>query len=329
MTARKALPVFLALCFLVPSCRAPKTRLYTIGYLQLLESPTNADVRRGFMKALEDKGFKDGLNIRVKIGNAMNDISQVQRLAQEFVMEPVDVLVAVSTPSLQTALISTQTIPIVFTSVANPYLTRAGISPAEHLPNVTGVASTGPIRQALVFMKEVLPNVKRIGTLWTPSERNSEYYLELARAAAWDLDLEIIAVPVANSSEVLLAAQVLVNKKIDAIYQISDNTINASFEALGKVAEENRVPLFGGFLLATRSGACAALGLDFFDMGFKTGEVVIRIKNGEKPVTIPFQSMTSVKLSLNLPAAERQGVAFPAGIQDRAGEIIRAGQNRD
>jgi putative ABC transport system substrate-binding protein len=281
------------------------------------------------MKALEDKGFEDGVNVRVKIGNAMNDISQVQRLAQEFVTEPVDVLVAVSTPSLQTALISTQTIPIVFTSVATPYLTRAGISPAEHLPNVTGIASTGPIRQMLVLMKEVLPNMKRIGTLWTPSERNSEYYLELARAAASDLDLEIIAVPVANSSEVLLAAQVLVNKKIDAIYQISDNTINASFEALGKVAEENKVPLFGGFLLATRSGACAALGLDFFDMGYKTGEIVVRIKNGEKPVTIPFQSMTSINLSLNLAAAEKQGVTFPAGVKARAGEIIKAGGNLD
>jgi putative ABC transport system substrate-binding protein len=329
MTARKVWLVILALCFFVPSCRTPETRLFTIGYLQLLESPTNADVRRGFMKALEDKGFKDGVNVRVNIGNAMNDISQVQRLAQEFVTEPVDVLVAVSTPSLQTALISTQTIPIVFTSVANPYLTRAGISPAEHLPNVTGIASTGPIRQTLVLIKEVLPNVKRIGTLWTPSERNSEYYLELARAAASDLDLEIIAVPVANSSEVLLAAQVLVNKKIDAVYQISDNTINASFEALGKVAEENRVPLFGGFVLATRSGACAALGLDFFDMGYKTGEVVVRIKNGEKPVTIPFQTMTNIKLSLNLSAAEKQGVTFPAGVQARAGEIIKAGLNRD
>lgn len=321
---RKAALLTLCLALAFPLCRKPEKRLYAVGLLQLLESPTNAEVERGFVRALEDHGLKDGQNIRLLIRNGGGDIAQVQQIAQGFVKESVDIIVTVTTPCLQAVLIVTQKIPIVFTSVANPYLTRAGISPVEHLPNVTGVASTGPIRQTLEFIHRVLPKVKRVGTLWTPSELNSEYYLELARAAAAELGLEIIAVPVANSSEVLLAAQVLVNKGIDAIYQISDNTINASFEAMGKVAEENRIPLFSGFLLSTRVGACAAMGWDFFDMGYKAGELVLRIKGGESPARIPFENMSDEKLSLNLRAAETQGVSFPPEIISQADEVISA-----
>jgi len=264
----------------------------------------------------------------------MGDIPEVQMIAKEFVDKKVQMIVALSTPCLQAAVHATRQIPIIFSSVANPFLAGAGRSPEDHLKNVTGISSRGPIRESLAFLKEILPQAKRIilpqakriGTLWTPSEINSEYYLELARQAARDLGLKIVAVPVGNKSEVLLSAQELVNRKIDAIYQISDNTINASFEAVGKVAEENALPLFG-FLLSTHFGACAALGWDFFDMGYKaghykSGQIAIRVKNGEDPAPIPIQYMSKARLYLNLNAAKKQGVVFSREILKRADEII-------
>jgi putative ABC transport system substrate-binding protein len=137
------------------------------------------------------------------------------------------------------------------------------------------------------------------------------------------MGLEIIAVAVNNKSEVLLAAQVLVNKKIDVIYQISDNTINASFEAVSRVADENAVPLFGGALFSTNLGACAAMGWDFFEMGHRAGQMAIRIKNGENPAGIPIQYMSKVKLHLNLNAAAKQGVEFSEEVLKQADEILR------
>jgi putative tryptophan/tyrosine transport system substrate-binding protein len=303
------------------ACRRPERPLYTIGVLELLESPTTADLRRGFIQALEEGGLRDGITVRLDTRNAQNDISQAQRIAQDFAAGGVDLIVAVSTAGLQAVLVAAPKVPVVFTAVANPYLTRAGISPTEHLGNVTGLASTGPIRETLEFIRRVLPRARRVGTLWTPSELNSEYYLELARAAASELGLEIVAVPVANASEVLLAAQVLINKKIDAIDQLSDNTINTSFELVGRIAEENAIPLFGGFLLSTRAGACAAMGWDFFDLGMRTGRLVLRVKNGESPAAIPIQGMTDVKLWLNRTSAERQGVKFPDDVLKQASDI--------
>jgi len=321
---RKIFIFVLLSLLLFPHCQKQKEDLYTIGIFQVNDAPTLNEVRRGLIRALEDNGLVDGVNVRLRIKNAMNDLPKVQRIAQEFVREKIDMIIPLSTPCLQAALISTKEIPIIFASVANPYRAGAGRSAEDHLANVSGVSSRGPIKQAVEFIKEVMPEVRRLGTLWTPSEINSEYYLELAREGASELGIEIIAVPVANSNEVLLSAQILINKKIDAIYQISDNTINASFEALGRVANDLGIPLFGGFPLFTHQGACAAMGWDFFDMGYKAGEIVLRVKNGESPSDIPIQYMSRVRLYLNLKAAEKQGIKFSDQVINRADEILSA-----
>lgn len=315
--------IFLAVVLAVfQGCRKENHDLYTIGLFQVDDAPTLNSVRKGFLNALEEEGLHDGVNIRMVIRNAMGSIPEVQRIAQEFVSSKVDLIVPLSTPCLQAALHSSSEIPIVFSSIANPFLAGAGRSVDNHLPNVTGVSSQGPIKESLAFIKQVLPETKRIGTLWTPSELNSKFYLDLVREGAKELGFEIVAVPIDNKSEILLAAQVLMNKKIEVIYQISDNTINASFEAVRRVADENAIPLFGGALFSTNLGACAALGWDFFDMGYKAGKIAIRVKNGEKPADIPIQYMSEVMLYLNLNAAEKQGVEFPEEVLKQADEIL-------
>ncbi|MBU4329188.1 MAG: ABC transporter substrate-binding protein [Acidobacteria bacterium] len=304
-------------------CRRASEDLYTIGVCQVNDAPTLNAVREGFVKALEDRGFRDGENISLLFRNANGDIQVMQKIAREFVMEKVDMIVPLSTPSLQAALHATQTIPIVFSSIANPYLAGAGRSATDHLPTVTGVSSQGPIGESLDFIRRLLPDIQTLGTLWTPSELNSEYYLNLARDAARRNGLTIIAVPVRKTSEVLIAAQELVNRDIDVIYQISDNTTNASFEALSRVADENGIPLFGGFLLSTEEGAAAALGWDFFDMGYQAGQIALRVKAGESPGAIPIEYMSEVRLHLNLAAAARQGLTFPESVIEQADRVLR------
>jgi len=313
--------IFITLVFL--SCTREKEDLYTIGIFQVDDAPTLNAVRQGFMSALEEEGLMDGVNIRLLIRNGMGNIPEVQRIAQEFVSSKVDLVVPFSTPCLQAALHASSEIPIVFSSVANPFLAGAGRSEDDHLPNVTGVSSKGPIKESLAFIKEVFPAAKRIGTLWTPSELNSKYYLDLTKEGAGELGFDVVAVPVHNKAGVLIAAQVLMNKKIDVIYQISDNTINASFEAVSRVADENVIPLFGGAVVHTRVGACAAMGWDFLDMGHKAGEIAIRVKNGESPANLPIQHMSKIKLYLNLDAARKQGVKFPESVLNRADEILK------
>jgi len=317
--------LFLILVLIFFSCEKNNRKdLYTIGIFQVNNAPHLDSAIEGFIKSIQDHGLVHGENVMLIKRNAQGDVSEAQKIAESFVKSDVEMIVAVSTPCLQAALNATRNIPIVFISVANPYRAGAGTSPSEHLDHVTGVSSRGPLREGLYFLKDVLPDISKIGTLWTPSELNSEYYLEIIREVSAELGLEVEAVPIANSSEVLLSSQLLVSKGVDAIYQISDNTVNESFEAVARIALDNEVPLFGGFPLSARMGACAALGWDFIEMGYKAGETAVAIKNGKAPAAIPFQYMQEPELTINLEAATIQRVPFSEETINKADKIFNS-----
>lgn len=329
--SRSALRLILAaaLAFL-PACRekaerpapAEASRPYVIGIFQSVDSPTANEVRRGILQAFSEAGLRDGREVVVTIRIANNDIAEVQRIARELAAGRVDMVIPLSTQALQAAILAVRRAPIVFGAVAVPYLVGAGKSAENHLGHVTGVVSTGPVRETLALIREVLPAARRIGSLWTSSEINSEYYLDRAREAAAEIGLELIAVPVTGPHEVHASLQRLLNEKVDALFPMSDNTLNSSFDAIGRAAEETGLPLFGGFLRAVEFGACAALGFDFYELGLKTGRLAVRVKGGESPARIPIQSMDEVKLYVNPAAAAQQGVVFPKSVLDRAAKSV-------
>ena len=300
---------------------AAAARLYLIGIFQSVDSPTANEVRRGILQAFADAGLRDGREIVVTIRIANNDIAEVQRIAGELASR-MDMIIPLSTQALQAAILTGTRMPIVFGAVAVPYSVGAGRSAERHLANVTGVVSTGPVRQTLALIREILPQAHRVGSLWTSSEINSEFYLDQARAAASGLGLELLAASVTGSQEISRSLQRLLNEKIDVLFPMSDNTLNSSFDVIGRAAAENGTPLVASFLRSVEFGACAALGFDFYEMGIRTGRLAVRVKNGESPGRIPIQSMETVKLYLNLDAATRQGVTFPKTVLDRADRIV-------
>jgi putative ABC transport system substrate-binding protein len=309
------------LALLLGGCRKQAAGLYTFGIFQITDAPTLNAARAGFTEALQDDGMRDGVNVRFLVRNAMGDLAEARRIAREFVDRRADMIIALSTQCLQAAITAAPRVPVVFASVANPHLLGVDRPASVSGLKITGVASTAPIKQTLFLIREILPRARRIGTVWTPAELNSEYYLRVLRDEAAELGFEVVAVPVANINEVFLSGQKLLNTKVDLIFPISDNTINASFASLGRLANDNGIPLFGSFPLFTRQGACAAMGWDFFEMGYKAGQIAVRIKNGASPEDVPIESMSRVRLHLDLDAARRQGIEFPAEVVLRADEV--------
>ena len=295
---------------------------YVFGIFQSVDSPTANEVRRGILEAFAQAGLRDGQEIVVTIRIANNDIAEVQGIARDLAAGDADMIIPLSTQALQAAILATRRKPIVFGAVAVPYLVGAGTSAENHLGHVTGVVSTGPVRETMALIREVLPKARRVGSLWTSSEVNSEYYLDLAREAAGELGFELAAVPVTGPHEIPAALQRLFNEKVDALFPMSDNTLNSSFDDIGRAAEESGLPLFGSFLRAVEFGACAALGYDFREMGLKTGRLAVRVKNGENPARIPIQSMDEVRLYVNPAAADKQGVVLPKEVLDRAARAV-------
>jgi putative ABC transport system substrate-binding protein len=322
--ALRLLAAAAALAVLVPGCRrreappapADEPRPYAIAIFQSVDSPTGSEVRRGILQAFADAGLRDGRDIAVTIRIANNDLAA----------PGTDLVMPLSTQALQATLLAAPSTPVVFGAVAVPYLVGAGTSAENHLAGVTGVVSTGPVRETVALIREILPEARRIGSLWTSSEVNSEYYLELARRAASEHGFELEAVPVTAPHEIPAALQRLLNGRIDVLFPMSDNTLNSAFDVIGRAADENAVPLVASFLRSVDFGACAALGYDFTELGRKAGRLAVRVMAGESPGRIPIQSMEAVELRIGAEAAARQGVVFPKAVLDRAGRTARAAE---
>ena len=309
-------------------CSKRSKDLYTIGVFQFNSNPLLDDAREGFTKALKDVGYENDINIRLDFKNAQGDISTSQLIARKFVQDEVDMICAISTPCLQSAINTTEKIPIIFGAIANPYRVGAGQDSVNHRANVTGASSPSPIRAGMRLLLEVMPDAKRVGTLWNPTEENSQYDIERARNISEELGLELVDLPVTASSDVLMSAQALAEKDIDAIFQIIDNVVCSSIESEVKVANEVHIPLFALDPRYTERGACVGIGWDYFKNGYKSGKLAVRVMNGEKPAEIPFQELEEVKLHINLKVAELQGVSFPKSILERADKRIEWAQLR-
>ncbi len=298
-------------------------RQLTIGLAEFNQSPMNAETERGLLDCLRDSGYVAGQNVKFIIQNAQGDFPTVNAIARNFSTGRIDLICCLATPNLQNCLNLTKSVPIVFTSVANPILAGAGKSATDHQANVTGIATRSPFDETIALLKELLPEAKTVGTLYTPSEINSEYYLECLKITAERHGIQVVAISVNNTSELADAATALAGKPLDAIYQISDNLTNLGFEAIVKAANRARLPLFCNQATAVERGAAVGVGWDFYEAGYAAGQLVPRILRGVKPADIPFQYMTGAKVTLNLTAAHIQGLTIPANVIARADRVIQ------
>ncbi len=304
------------------ACGKPEKKLYSVGIVELIANPVAEEVLAGVLQSFKDAGYEDGKNISIEITNAHGDFPTVSTIVQKYKYGHKDMIIPTSTPCLQAALNSQFSGPIIFCSVANPVLAGAGNSETDHIPNVTGVPTASPFQQTIETIQQVFPNAKKIGTLYVPAEVNSEYYMNRAKEEAEKVGLEYVAVPIAASNEIMDAAKALVAKNVDVIYQISDNLCAAGFDTEVRVANENKIPLVANQIKQAKAGACLAVGWDFFDVGYKGGEIAVRVMKGENPAEIPFQKMEEVVMAVNTSAAKIQGVSIPQSIVDKADKIF-------
>src|SRR5690606_41982812 len=102
----------------------------------------------------------------VRVGNARGDMATGSAIIDAALSEGTDVLLTFSTPSLQAAIRRTSTVPIVFTVVADAVAPGAGTNDTDHLPNVTGVYLVGAYPELIDVIAEVMPNARRLGSLY-------------------------------------------------------------------------------------------------------------------------------------------------------------------
>ncbi len=289
----------------------------TVAVTAIVEHPALDAARDGVKDALAEAGFKEGENLKFVYQSAQGNPATAAQIARQFVGEAPDVIVPISTPSAQAVVSATRDIPIVFTAVSDPVGAQLVKDMTKPGGNVTGLSDMSPVVEHIKLIKEVMPNIKKLGYLYNSGETNSVSLLAALKEAASAEGIEIVESAATKSAEVQGAARALVGRA-DAMYVPTDNTIVSALESAVGVAEESKLPLFTADTDSVKRGALAALGFNYYDVGKQTGAVVVKILNGEKPGDIAVDIAKGTDLVINLSAAKKMGVEFPQAVIDRA-----------
>lgn len=280
---------------------------YTIGATQIVEHPSLDSAYEGFQAAIEDAG----LNVEYDFQSAQDDQNNAMTIANNFVADGVDLIFANSTPSAQSALQASNGIPLLFTSVTDA--AGAGLVESMDQPgeNITGVLDLHPeaITKTIEFIDQNFKDAT-IGLIYDSGEANSIAQIEAVKEAVEGTSLSTAEATVGNSSEVQQAATSLVGEA-DLFYIITDNTVVSALETVVGVAEEQDLPLIVGEPDSVKRGGFAAYGFEYYDIGYRTGEMAVEILTGEKtPADIPVEYPPEIDLYLNKDAAEAQGIEW-------------------
>ncbi len=298
-----------------------ESKIIKLGIIQYATHPSLDAARQGFLDTLAANGYEDGDLLKVVVGNGEGDQPTIRSIAQQFSEEDFDLLLAIATPAAQAMANATKDIPILITAVTDPVVAKLVESLQKPNTNVTGTSDYVSISTQLDLVVSIVPSANRLGVIYNSGEENSIVQVAELKQFAEDNGLTVVEATPTNSSEVLQAAQSLIGK-VDAVYVPTDNTVVSGLEAVVKVCNEERIPLFPGEGDSVARGGVATAGVNYYKLGQQTGEQALRVIRGAKPGDMPVEIQSDVSVIVNLKAAAIVGIDIPQEILDKAVDII-------
>jgi putative ABC transport system substrate-binding protein len=297
----------------------------TVSIIAMNDTPQLLEVKEGLVKGLFDHGYTDGKNLKIDFKSAQGNFGTAQQIVRQFVGEHPDVIVTITTPTSQAAVAATKEIPIVFTTVTDPVASKLVPSLEHPGGNATGIADVVPTERQLDVVKQLVPKLNVLGLVFDPSLDNARSTVESVKALAPKMGFRTVESPAMGINNVPSAGQSLVGK-VDAIFVPNDTTVYGAFEALVKIAQDTRTPLFTAERRSVQRGAAATVGFDFFEMGKRTADVVDEVLNGKKPGDMNVVFMkdipNSLGLYINKASAEKMGLKIPPELLSKAAHVF-------
>jgi len=247
---------------------------------------------------LQEMDLEQGRDYEFKASSAQGDLATLPSLIDAAVDGGAKVIVTLQDETLQAAVQRVKGTPIVFNILSDPFAAGAGTSDSSHLPNITGVYSPGfgdpEQTRRVALIKRVVPKVRTVGILFSPSEKLSVTLSDKMESAAKKAGLKVERAPINSVTEASDAVNALIGKKVDAI-EIYGNQAHGGFEAIIGAAKAAKVPVFSPSPFEILKGATAALYPDFQQGGVEAGKMIGRILKGESPEKIPFYRLETAK----------------------------------
>lgn len=312
----------LALCFvLAPAAlfgcgggnnsqtNAPDGQQYRVGVLQLVQHEALDAATQGFMDALTDRL---GGNVSFDVQNAQGDSSTCATIANGFVSSGVDLILANATPALQAASAATATIPVLGTSITDygVALDLQGYTGTVG-GNVSGTSDLAPLDEQAMMVKELFPNAHNVGLIYCSAEPNSLYQVNTVRTELEALGYSCTMYPFADSND-LAAVTTTAASHSDVIYVPTDNTVASNTGIIDNICQPAKIPVIAGEQGIALGCGVATLSIDYYDLGYKTGEMAYEILCGGADIsTMPVAYAPNFVKMYNPTICDALGITIP------------------
>jgi putative ABC transport system substrate-binding protein len=309
-------------------------KTFVVGISQYVTVTPLDLAREGFKERLDELAKIDGNTIEYDEKNASADVAQAQTIAQTFVSKKVDLICALATPSATTAKSEADNrIPVVFCAITDPADEKTALVQSYEKTggNITGASDKTPMEQQLQLFSELYNGepIKKIAMIHS-AEPNALAQVAMMQEACNKLGITLVAKTIASTSELQAQFQAISNDKdIMGIYIGADNTVADGAANIKTLNEEiTRLPIVvNDEGLMKDTGATAAYGFEYREMGKATADIAYEILTGKKKaedIPVYFQPAEKLRLALNFDEAKTIGFTIPDALKERLEKQLEA-----
>ena len=283
---------------------------FTVGICQLVQHAALDAATQGFEDALTDSFGED---VTFDFQNAQGDSATCATITNGFVSAGVDLIMANATPALQAAQAATNTIPILGTSVTE-YGVALGLTDFSGVVggNISGTSDLAPLDQQAAMIVEWMPEVKKVGLLYCSAEANSQYQVDEVQKYLEEKGVAVTQYSFADSNDLSSVCQNAANEN-DALYVPTDNTVAANTGIVDGICRPAKKPVFAGEEGICSGCGVATLSISYYDLGYTTGEMAVKILKGEADISSMPIEYTDVTKKYNKTICDELGLTVPEG----------------
>ncbi len=304
----------IAYVFVLLGC-ADKSKI-KIGMIQIVEHESLDSARQGFVDELQRLGYRDGENVSLDFQVAGGEVANCVSIAQKFLNDRKDIVLAISSPCTLAMANVTRDIPILATAITD--FDGLGVIKSLDRPgtNVTGVSDLAPIDKIIELVKKLNTKVKKIGVLYSMTDPSPVYQAHLAECKIKAMGLECELVAVSQVQDVQQAAERLVND-VDALYTPVDKITSASMPQISQIFCDHKKFVVCAEERMISQGAIATYGVDYYELGKMVAHQAVDILEKKKDIKdIQIECMKNAKLSLNYELIEKLGLKIPEDLKE-------------
>jgi putative ABC transport system substrate-binding protein len=302
-------------------------KIFRIGFLDPSTASGSAVLLEAFEQEMRKLGWVEGKNITMEYRFGENKgTARLPEFAADLVRLNVDLILVADAPSSLAAKRATTTIPIVMVSVGDPVGAGLVASLARPGGNVTGFSglSVELNTKRLEILKDVIPNLARVGLLRPAGGSDPTRQLKNLRSAALTLNLKLEEIETQRDVKGLESAfQAATQKQVGAIMTTTATVFFAERKRIVELAGKHRLPAIYYQEEFVDDGGLMFYGADYVDLYQRSAHYVDKILKGAKPADLPVQQATKFEFVINLKAAKQIGLTIPNRVLERANQIIR------